>query len=154
MPAAPTLGTSITAGSTGHVADTNAVHTILNAIYKATIGTTRTGAYTLTQANSGELIPVNSASSVAITVPVLEAGTNIELLRQGAGAVTLTLSGTTTLVPTGSTATPRVQGSTISLLLGNPNRDGQQLRYSARPRDSRIRLHRLDRAVDLQPVTT
>ncbi len=116
MPAAPTLSTSIAAGGTGHVTDTNTVHGVVNAIYKASIGTTRTAAYTLTQANSGELIPVNSASSVAITVPVLEAGTSIELLRQGAGAVTLTASGTTFIVPTGSTATPRVTGSTLSLL--------------------------------------
>lgn len=116
MPAAPTLSTSIAAGGTGHVADTNTVHGVVNSIYKASVGTTRTAAYTLVQGNSGEIIPVNSASSVAITVPVLEAGTSIELLRLGAGAVTLTLSGVTTVVPTGSTAAPRVQGSTISLL--------------------------------------
>lgn len=116
MPASPSLSTSITAGTTGHVSDTNAVHGVVNDIYKASIGTTRTADYALVQGNSGELIPVSSSSSVAITVPVLEAGTSIELLRQGTGAVTLTLSGTTTLVPTGATATPRVQGSTISLL--------------------------------------
>jgi hypothetical protein len=116
MPAAPTLSTSIAAGSTGHVSDTNAVHTVINAIYLASIGTTKTTAYTLVQANSGELIPVNSASSVAITVPVLAAGTSIELYRMGAGAVTLTASGTTLTGPTGATLTPRVQGSTISLL--------------------------------------
>ena len=116
MPTAPALSTSVTAGSAGHVADSNTVHGVVNGIYKANIGTTRTGAYTLTQANSGELIPVNSASSVAITVPVLEVGTSIELLRMGAGAVTLTASGTTFTVPTGATATPRVQGSTLSLL--------------------------------------
>lgn len=117
MPAATTLPTTITAGvTTGHEAHSETVHGVINSIYKATIGTTRTGAYTLTQANSGELIPVNSASSVAITVPVLEAGTMVELFRMGAGAVTLTTSGTTLTVPTGSTATPRVQGSVLSLL--------------------------------------
>lgn len=116
MPAAPTLSTSIAVGTTGHVADTNTVHGVVNSIYKASIGTTRTTAYTLTQGNSGELIPVNSASSVAITVPVLEVGTSIELFRMGAGAVTLTTSGTTLTIPTGATASPRVQGSTISLL--------------------------------------
>jgi hypothetical protein len=116
MPAAPTLSTTIAAGSTGHVSDTNTVHGVINSIYKASIGTTRTAAFTLVQGNSGEIIPVNSASSVPVTVPVLEAGTSIELLRLGAGAVTLTLSGVTTVVPTGATAAPRVQGTTISLL--------------------------------------
>lgn len=118
MPTAPNLPTSgITSGTTtGHITHTYAVHGVVNAIYKAPIGTTRTAAYTLTQANSGEVIPVNSASSVAITVPVLEAGTSIELVRLGAGAVTLTASGTTLTIPSGATATPRVQGSSISLL--------------------------------------
>jgi hypothetical protein len=116
MPAAPTLPTTLTAGATGHVNDSNTVHTITNAIYLATIGGTHTTALTLAQADSGEIIPINSASSVAVTVPVLAAGTSIELFRMGAGAVTLTTSGTTLVVPTGRTATPSVQGSTISLL--------------------------------------
>jgi hypothetical protein len=117
MPASPTLPTTITAGTTtGHATDSVIVNTIVNSIYLATIGTTRTAAYTLVQANSGELIPVNSASAVVITVPVLVAGTSIELFRQGAGAVTLTASGVTFTVPTGATAAPRVQGSTMSLL--------------------------------------
>jgi hypothetical protein len=93
-----------------------ALNGVANAIYKATIGTTRTAAFTLTQAHSGEVIPVNSASSVPITVPVLEQGTSIEIVRLGAGAVTLTLSGTALVIPTGSAATPRVQGSTLGLL--------------------------------------
>lgn len=116
MPAAPTLSTSITAGTTGHVSDTNTVHGVINAIYLASTGSTKTTAYTLVQADSGEVISVNSSSSVAITVPVLAAGTSIELLRYGTGAVTLTASGTTLLVPTGATASPRVQYSTLSLL--------------------------------------
>lgn len=116
MPAAPTLSTSIAAGGTGHIADTNVVHAVVNNIYLASVGLTKTTAYTLTQADSGEVISVNSASSVAITVPSLAAGTSIELLRYGAGAVTLTASGTTLRVPTGATASPRVQYSTISLL--------------------------------------
>lgn len=116
MPTAPALSTSITAGSTGHITDTDTVHGVVNSIYKATIGTTRTGAYTLTQSNSGELIPVNSASSVAITVPMLEVGTSIELYRMGAGAVTLTPSGTSLTGPTGTTPNPRVRGSVMSLL--------------------------------------
>lgn len=116
MPTAPALSTSIVAGNTGLVSDSNAVHGVINSIYKASIGTTQTAAYTLLQSNSGELIPVNSASAVAITVPVLEVGTSIELYRMGAGAVTLTASGTTLVAPSGATMTPRVQGSVISLL--------------------------------------
>ena len=117
MPTAPSLPTTITAGVTStHVADSQTVHTIINTIYLANIGTTETGNFTVTQAMSGEVKPVNSASTVAVTVPVLAARTYLELHRMGAGAVTLTTSGTTLAPPTGATATPRVQNSTISLL--------------------------------------
>jgi hypothetical protein len=116
MPTAPNLPTTVTGGSTGHLGHTGTVHAVVNSIYLASIGTTRTAAYTLTQANSGEVIPVNSASAVAITVPALDAGSVVELVRLGAGAVTLTASGTTFVVPTGATATPRVTGSVLSLL--------------------------------------
>jgi hypothetical protein len=116
MPAAPSLPTTLTAGTTGHVGHSNTVHGVVNNIYLASIGTTLTAASTLTQAQSGELVPVNSASSVAITVPSLAVGTSIELYRQGAGAVTLTASGTTLVGPSGATLAPRVQGSVISLL--------------------------------------
>lgn len=116
MPAAPTLSTSIISGAGGHIANTNTVHGVIDAIYLATIGGTHTTAFTLVQADSGELIPVNSASAVQVTVPVLAVGTSVEILRQGAGAVTLTASGTTLTGPAGATLTPRVQGSFISLL--------------------------------------
>lgn len=84
-------------------------------ISNVTIATTKTSAYTLTQANSGTIVPVSSASSVAITVPSLTVGSTVEIIRLGAGAVTLTASGVTLVVPAGSTATPRVTGSPISL---------------------------------------
>ena len=118
MPAAPTLATTIVAGNTGHVAASNTVHAVVDAIYLASIGTTQSGtSYTLLQANSGEVIPFTSATGVTVTVPILTAGTSIELLRGAtAGAVTLSVSGTALVVPTGATAAPRVQGSTISLL--------------------------------------
>ncbi len=100
-----------------HQQDHDIIHGVVNNIYKASIGLTRTGSFVLTQANSGEVIPVNSASSVACTVPSLAAGSTVELVRLGAGAVTLTLgSGVTLTVPTGATATPRVTGSVVSLL--------------------------------------
>lgn len=116
MPTAPSLSTSIVAGGTGHVADTNTVHAVINNIYLASVGSTKTGAYTLVQADSGEVIFVNVASTVAITVPVLAAGTSIELVRYGTAGFTLTASGVTLKVPTGATATPRAQNSSISLL--------------------------------------
>lgn len=117
MPADPTLPTTIVAGTTtGHAAATVTVHTLLNGIYKAVIQTAKTGNYTLVQADQASLIPANSASPVTFTVPSLAAGTMVEILRQGTGAVNLSASGVTLLIPPGSTATPRVQYSTINLL--------------------------------------
>jgi len=115
MPAAPTLSTTITSGGTGHIADTNTVHTLANAIYLASIGTARTTAFTLAQSDSGSVIPMTNTTSVAVTAPVLAAGSSIELARWDA-AFTLTVSGTVLRVPAGATATPRVQYSTVSLL--------------------------------------
>lgn len=118
MPAAPTLPTNIASGgtTTGHKAHSDTAHGVINAIYLATIGTARTADFTLAQADSGEVIRVNSASAVAATVPSLAAGSSVELVRMNTGAVTLTASGTTLRVPTGSSASARVQYSSISLL--------------------------------------
>jgi hypothetical protein len=116
MPGAPGLPITITAGAGGHISNTNTVHTVVNAIYLASIGTTQVSSFTLLQGNSGEIIPVNSGSAVAVTVPVLSQGSNVELLRQGTGTVTLSASGVTFTQPIGSVASARVQGSTISLL--------------------------------------
>src|SRR5664279_474811 len=96
MPAAPTLPTTITAAvTTGHATDSQTVNGVVNNIYLAVVGGTHTTALTLAQADSGELIPINSATSVAVTVPVLAVGTSIELFRMGTGAVILNASGTT-----------------------------------------------------------
>jgi hypothetical protein len=117
MPTDPSLPTDVGTGTlSGHFSHTNTVHGVVNAAYKATIGTTQTTGFTVAQSNSGEVIPVNSGSSVAATVPVLAVGTSVELIRQGAGALTLTASGTTFLLPAGATAAARVQGSSIALL--------------------------------------
>ena len=119
MPAAPILPTTITAGATGHIADSDTVHGVINNVYLATIGGTHTTPFTLVQADSGEFIPVNSGSSVAVTVPSLAVGTSIELYRMGAGTVTLTAgSGVLFANPDGSTLPlqPRMPGSSISLL--------------------------------------
>lgn len=109
-PAAPTAAAGT---STTQVATTAFV---AQATSYASVQTAKTTAYTLVQGDSGSFIPVNSASSVAITVPVLTQGSSVELLRQGAGAVTLTASGTTLTGPTGATLQPRVTGSSLSLL--------------------------------------
>ena len=115
MPAAPILSTTIAAGATGHVAASNTVHGIIDNIYLATIGGTHTTAVTLAQADSGEFIPINSTSTVVVTVPAnLSVGTSIEIYRQNTGAVTLTASGVTFECP--GTPAPRAQYSTISLL--------------------------------------
>lgn len=118
MPAAPNLPTNVAAGgtTTGHKTHTDTVHGVVNNAYKATVPSAETGNFSLAQADSGEIIRVNSASSVAVTVPSLEQGTSVELVRMGAGAVTLTASGTTLRPPTGTPATPRVQYSSIALL--------------------------------------
>ena len=115
MPAAPTLSTTIIAGNTGHVADSNTVHTVIDAIYLATIGGGHSTALTLAQSDSGEIIPLTAA--LTVTVPQLAAGTSIELFRDTAGAITVSPgSGVTLVGPSGATLSPRVQGSTISLL--------------------------------------
>jgi hypothetical protein len=118
VPTNPTLPASglVSGTSTGHISHTHTVHGIINAIYKATIGTERTSAFTLAQSDSGESIRVNSASAVVVTAPSLEAGTSVEIVRMGAGAVTVSASGTTLRFPTGSSAGCRAQYSAISLL--------------------------------------
>lgn len=114
MPVAPALPTTITAGVTaGHAAASQTAHAILNSIYLANIGATRTAAATVTQSMSGEVIPVNVSSSVAITVPSLVAGTNVEFVQTGTAGFTLTASGVT-FVP--AAGTPRQQGSSVGLL--------------------------------------
>lgn len=103
MPAATTLPTTITAGSTtGHVAASQTVHGVINNIYLQDFGATRTGAFTVTQAMSGEVVPVNSSSAVVVTVPSLQTGTKVRFLQVGAGEFSLTASGTTFLPGTSS----------------------------------------------------
>ena len=114
MPAAPTLSTSEAVGSTGHVADHNVVHAVIDSIYLATIGGTHAGALTLVQADSGEFIPINVASSVAVTVGTMAVGTSVDLYWMGVGGFTLTANGVTFEPPT--PPTPRARYSTISLL--------------------------------------
>jgi hypothetical protein len=86
------------------------------ALQTTSIGATQTGNFTLAPTNPIQTIQINSASSVAVTVPTLAAGTTVELVRMGAGAVTLTASGTTLRYPSGATPSPRLQYSSISLL--------------------------------------
>lgn len=116
MPANPTFATNRTTANTAaeHLSDHNGVHTIIDAIYKAVIGATRTAAFTVTQAQSGEVTPVSVTASVAVTVPVLEQGTSVELVQTNTAGFTLTASGVT-FVPAAGGA-PRAQGSSVSLL--------------------------------------
>jgi len=89
-------------------------------VTKSLIGTTRTAAYTLAQVNAGETIPINTNVSVTITAPSLETGTKIDLVRQGAGAITIAPSGVTFILPTDATPMPRITGSKVSLLWLTP----------------------------------
>jgi hypothetical protein len=118
MPADPTLPTNIAAGgtTTGHKAHTDTLHSVVNGAYRAILPTAKTADFTLAQSDSGEVIRVNSSSSVAVTVPSLAVGTVVELVRMGTGAVTLTASGTTLRYPSGATPSPRLQYSSIALL--------------------------------------
>lgn len=113
MPSSPNLPTNVADQSAGHLTHTNAVHSAVNSFYKVAIGTTRTAAFTLTQSHSGEIIPVNVSSSIAVTVPILEQGTVVELARIGTAGFTLTASGVT-FVP--AAGTPRALGSVVSLV--------------------------------------
>jgi hypothetical protein len=118
VPAAPTQPTNIVAGGTtsGHKAHSDTVHGVVNGIYKASVPSAQTGNFTIAQSQSGEVIRANSASTITVTVPTLEVGTSVELVRMGVGAVSLSASGTTLRFPSGSTAAPRLQYSSISLL--------------------------------------
>lgn len=122
MPAAPNLPVNIdtTYADSGtdasvktHQQHHDTLHAVVNSIYLANIGTTKTAAFTIAQANSGEVIPVNVSTSVAVTVPSLTVGTTVELVQLGTAGFTLTASGVT-FVPTAGT--PRAQGSTVALL--------------------------------------
>lgn len=112
MPTAPSLPTTITAGTTvGHAGHTQTVHAVVNSAYRVTVGTTRTASFTLAASDCGELIPINTASAVAVTLPVLTAGHATQFVRQGAGAVTFTAVGTTIVKATDVSASLRIQGS-------------------------------------------
>jgi hypothetical protein len=113
MPANPSRPTNRTVGSADPPADHNALAVIINDIYKLAVGTTRTANYTATQSDQGSCSRVDSASSVAVTVPSLEAGTIMQFGRKGAGALTFTASGVT-FVPAGPHSA-RITGSIVTL---------------------------------------
>jgi hypothetical protein len=51
--------------------------------------------YTLSAADNGKIITLNNSAAITLTVPALFAGFNCMIVQLGAGAVTLTASGTT-----------------------------------------------------------
>lgn len=116
MPTPPLLPTDVSDGEPGHVAHANIVHRVVNGVYKAVIADTLSTDHRLTPSNSGEVLPVNSSSAVVITAPPLESGSTIEVLRLGAGAVTIRAVGVASIVPDESFAGARARGSSISLL--------------------------------------
>lgn len=115
MPTPSTLPTNIAAGSTGHVTHTNTVHGLVNtlSIIPASV---KTAAYTLVLSDSGEMVEVNSASGVTVTVPsgVFPVGAVVSLCQYGAGTVTVAAGSGMTLRTASSLAT-RAQYSEVSV---------------------------------------
>lgn len=70
------------------------------------VAAAKTAAYTALQSDNNCTIVFNSSSALAITLPVLAAGTSFTVAQRGTGKVTWTASGTTvTAYPSGSTGT-------------------------------------------------
>lgn len=125
LPANPTLPTNIDASYSDSGTDAtvklhqqmhDTIGGVLNGIYLANIGTTRTAAFTITQNMTSEFVPVNASTSITITVPTLQVGTSVEFWAQGAGLFTLAASGVTLQPATGSGTAPRVRYSSVALL--------------------------------------
>ena len=55
----------------------------------------QTTSYTLTNADNGKVVTLNSASAVTVTVPSLSVGFNCMIVQKGAGQVILSASGVT-----------------------------------------------------------
>jgi hypothetical protein len=95
----------------------------------AVAATVKTANYTLTEADAGHTIEVNSATGVTITVPanIFTAGQRVDIVQVGAGLVTMlagagfTLSSPTTLKAAGTwaTLTVRFRSATAGVLAGN-----------------------------------
>jgi hypothetical protein len=87
---------------------------------EAVLATTQTGNFTLTLAMKGQVVPVSSASAVAVTVPpnssvAFPVGSWVEVDRMGAGTVTLTAGSGVTFRTAASALTLRAQYSTAML---------------------------------------
>jgi len=82
----------------------------------ATAVTNRTADFTLTAADSGSVIVVNSATTVTITVPsTLSAGFYCQIIQQGAGQVNVVGSGVSVTSALGTFS--RTTGSSIGIML-------------------------------------
>ncbi|GAA1436262.1 hypothetical protein GCM10009616_35650 [Microlunatus lacustris] len=122
MPASPNRPTNRTPGPTAmpgeHAGEHNATGLLLNGLYKKVVGDTRTGAFTVAQEMQAEAIPVSAAAATTVTVPSLEAGTCVDLVQVGAGALTLAASGVTFVPEAPGTSAGR--GAVVRLLWLTP----------------------------------
>jgi hypothetical protein len=82
----------------------------------ATAVTNRTADFTLTPADSGSVIVVNSATTVTVTIPsTLSAGYYCQIIQQGAGQVNVVGSGVTVTSAMGTYS--RTTGSSVGIML-------------------------------------
>ena len=118
MPNPTKLPTNVTTGTTGHVDHTNSVHSAVNAL-TVVRQSWRTTAYSLTLADSGEVVEVSSADNLVVTVPSNAAvqfpvGTVILISQYGTGQVTVAPAAGVT-IRTATSLTTRVRYSEMSL---------------------------------------
>ena len=82
----------------------------------ATAVTNRTADFTLTAADSGSVIVVNSATTITVTIPsTLSAGYYCQIIQQGAGQVNVVGSGVTVTSAMGTYS--RTTGSSVGIML-------------------------------------
>ena len=118
MPNPTKLPTNVTSGAAGHVDHTNSVHSAVNAL-TVVRQSWRTTDYSLTLADSGEVVEMSSAESLVVTVPANSAvqfpiGTVILISQYGTGPVTVAPAAGVS-VRTASSLTTRVRYSEMSL---------------------------------------
>ncbi len=78
---------------------------------------TLTTSQSLVQGQCGDRLWVNSASAVALAMPALQAGCEIYIIQQGAGAVTIQPGATSTAILQPGLSSPATSGAGSALRL-------------------------------------